>query len=312
VRDDLKIMTKDITQDLAEGTLDRMIRQSASQRSFRSYSRDAVNIDSEQIEIVHHFTQASKTPDLAATLIEVNVSSLVNVLAGYQQAKDISGSLMKPEELKLLLDRMIESARIFCLRSPILFRMSTRKKIIDSNNTRYGTDGEKHFRTYTTSRGIQEIIMRSGAYFAALDPNNPGGDDHTQRSMAPRYLQLLTLLLSLLNNADLEATSAFLRNTYDILPERPDIELLFLKVIPLTSINSKVFLQGLIPAVDQWTVPEHSLLHEREVWTDFIISLAKRGYLLPGTVGDLGHSRRSWVYKWPEKGEIPMLFPPLC
>jgi hypothetical protein len=37
-----------------------------------------------------------------------------------------------------LLDVMIEDARRLCVRSPILFRMSTRRHIVSSKNTRYG------------------------------------------------------------------------------------------------------------------------------------------------------------------------------
>jgi hypothetical protein len=209
---------------------------------------------------------------------------------------------MTAPKAKQLLDRMIEAARQFCVRSPILFRMSTRRKIINSNNTRYGVDSEQSFRTFTTSNGIKEIIMMSASYFLALDPSAPGMDNYTQRVIRPRYLQMLTLLLSLLNDDDLQATAAFLEKTYGIIPRRPDMELLFLKVIPLTSINSNVFLQGLIPAVHQWRLPERALQNESHVWAEFIKRLAKQGYLLPGTVDDLGHAYRSWVYAWPEQG----------
>jgi hypothetical protein len=222
-------------------------------------------------------------------------------MSDYKQISLKSGPIMTPQKTKLLLDRMIEAARIFCLRSPILFRMATRKKIIDSNNTRYGVDSEHSFRTFTTSKGIQSIIDTSASYFKALDPDAPGADGHSQRLMRPRFLQMLTLLLSMLNNNDLQATSDLLEDTYKIRSNRAEIELLFLKVIPLTSINSKVFLQGLIPAVDQWPVPERSLMRQDEVWVDFIISLAKKGYLLPGTVDVLGHAQHSWVSKWPSE-----------
>ena len=81
------------------------------------------------------------------------------------------------------------------------------------------------------------------------------------------------------------------------------MELLFLKVIPLTSINSRVFLQGLIPAVDHWPLTKESLQNERWVWTTFIRNLALKGYLLPGSVEDLGHQENSWIYSWPEEGK---------
>lgn len=81
------------------------------------------------------------------------------------------------------------------------------------------------------------------------------------------------------------------------------MELLFLKVIPLTSINSRVFLQGLIPAVDQWALNNEFLKDEPRVWKNFIKNLARRGYLLPGCVEDLGHQENSWILGWPEAGK---------
>lgn len=180
--------------------------------------------------------------------------------------------------------------------------MSTRKKIIDSNYTRYGVDSESFFRTFMTSKGIQEIIMRSASYYAALDPSAPGMDKDTQAIIRPKYLQMLVLLLSLLNEEDLSNTAEFLRRTYDIVPTRRDMELLFLKVMPLTSINSKVFLQGLVPAVYGWTVPDLDTYKEAGVWKNFIMHLARSGYLLPGTVEQLGHPQQSWVSSWPEEG----------
>ena len=73
---------------------------------------------------------------------------------------------------------------------------------------------------------------------------------------------MLVLLLSLLNGHDLAEMSEFLYRTFGIVPNRPDLELLFLRVMPLTSINSKVFLQGLVPAVDGWHLPEGSAIDE--------------------------------------------------
>ena len=57
---------------------------------------------------------------------------------------------------------------------------------------------------------------------------------------------MVVLLLSFLNDTDLEDISDFLQATYQIRADRPYLEMLFLKVIPLTSINSKVFLPALV------------------------------------------------------------------
>ena len=127
---------------------------------------------------------------------------------------------MKPDQTKELLDQMIEAARRFCLLSPILFRMSTRPKIIVSNNTRYGVDSEYGFKTWTTSAGIKEIIMMSASYYSALDPSAPGMDDFTQKIIRPKFLQMLTLLLSLLNDHDLRAMAEFIHKTFGIVARR--------------------------------------------------------------------------------------------
>ena len=78
---------------------------------------------------------------------------------------------------------MIELARRFVINSPILFRMSTRMRVLDANDIRYGVDSEQGFRTFTTSKGIKQIIMMSASYFNSLDPSAPGMDDQTQRGM---------------------------------------------------------------------------------------------------------------------------------
>ncbi len=93
VTGDLRLNTKDVTKDVASNALTRMIKESNNQRTFRSYSRDAVTIDSNNVEIVHDFEQTSHVLDLSATLIEVNVSSLWNLMTDYKQIIQKSGNL---------------------------------------------------------------------------------------------------------------------------------------------------------------------------------------------------------------------------
>ncbi len=108
--------------------------------------------------------------------------------------------------------------------------MSTRNRIIDATDIRYGIDNEQGFQTFTTSKGIQELVMMSSSYFNSLDPSAPGMTDSTQREIRPRFLQMLTLLLSLLNDRDLSSMSEFVERTYGINPKRQELELLFCKV----------------------------------------------------------------------------------
>jgi hypothetical protein len=119
---------------------------------------------------------------------------------------------------------------------------------MNSKNTRYGINTPEGFHTLTTSKGIQETISLSAAYFNSLDPTS--SEDKTQAYIRPRFLQMVVLLLSLLNDDDLNDMSVFLETTYCLKAERKHLELLFLKVIPLMSINSMVFLKAMIPAFE--------------------------------------------------------------
>jgi len=208
---------------------------------------------------------------------------------------------MSFDDTKKLLDTMIEDARRLCVRSPILFRMSTRSRIIHSKNTRYGINNGSYFQTITTSKGIMETISLSASYYNSLDPEN--SSDNTQKFIKPRFLQMIVLLLSLLNDDDLREIADFLESTYRLKANRQHLELLFMKVMPIISINSKVFLKAMVPAYEGFplTEPMHENLHGH-YWNTFIQRILNQGYLLPGTVTDLGSNELSWVVKWPEEG----------
>lgn len=196
---------------------------------------------------------------------------------------------------------MIEDARRLCVRSPILFRMSTRWHIISSKNTRYGIDHGTMFRTLTTSRGIRTIIELSSSYFNSLAI--PGGKDKSQEIVRPRFLQMLVLLLSLLNDDDLAEISGFLEQTYKIKAERQHIELLILKVLPLMSINSRIFVNAMVVTFEGPHVQlDPRYQDEASIWNRFIARRLGDGYILPGTVDQLGQPDYSWIVKWPEDG----------
>lgn len=202
----------------------------------------------------------------------------------------------------MLLETMIEDARRLCVRSPILFRMSTRMQIINSRNTRYGIDHGPMFRTLTTSKGIQEIISLSASYYNSLDPS--GGDDATQNFIKPKFLQMIVLLLSLLNDTDLREIQEFIEATYKLKADRRNLELVFLKVIPLMSINPRVFLKALVPAIEGYPLSNDSDDGDAQshTWNVFMKGLLQNGYLLPGKVADLGRDCLSWIVKWPDEG----------
>jgi hypothetical protein len=262
----------------------------------RVRSHDPITIDSERVKIVNNLYENQW--DLQSTLIEVDGSSLLNLMVNYKHLISRGGPDMTFDETKKLLDTMIEDARRLCVRSPVLFRMSTRGHIINSKNTRYGISHRSMFRTLTTSQGIKEIVSLSASYYNSLDPT--GSSDKTQELIRPRFLQMIVMLLSLLNDDDLAGIADFLESTYRLKADRKHLELLFLKVIPLMSINSKVFLRSLVPAFEGFPLPpRHS---DKKCWDIFVERIMKEGYLLPGTALDLGREEKSWIVMWPEDG----------
>src|SRR6266536_686344 len=112
---------------------------------------------------------------------------------------------------------------------------------------------------------------------------------------------MLVLLLSFLNDDDLSDIADFLQSTYKIKADRRHLELLFLKVIPLMSINSKIFIKGLILAFEGWPLTAECWDYEGS-WDFFVRRLLEFGYLLPGGVTDLGRSKLSWAVRWGEDG----------
>ena len=269
--------------------------------SRRSRYADTITIDSERVAIVKDLRGGDW--DIRGLLVEVDWSSLWDLMINYRNLIAGGGPEMTFEETRTLLETMIEDARRLCIRSPILFRMSTRARIIDSENTRYGVNHGAIFRTLTTSKGIREIISLSASYFNSLDPH--GSDDTTQKYIRPRFLQMIVLLLSFLNNEDLSEIKDFLEATYKLRADRRDIELLILKVIPLISINPRVFLKGLVLAIDAFPLESGRTdvdENQHHVWNIFVKRILGNGYILPGTVDDLGRSCLSWIVKWPEDG----------
>jgi hypothetical protein len=153
----------------------------------------------------------------------------------------------------------------------------------------------------TTSKGIQEMISLSAAYYNTLDL-----DDKMQKIIRPRFLQMLVLLLSFLNDDDLNEIRDFLESTYDFKADRKSLELLFLKVLPLLSINPRVFLTSMVPAFEGWyPLREGESTNEEDYshyWDVFISRILSRGYILPGKVIQLGRNPMSWAIKWGQHG----------
>lgn len=159
------------------------------------------------------------------------------------------------------------------------------------------TGNGRTFTTLTTSKGIRNIISKSSAYYTALD-----SADKVQQLLKPRFLQMLVLLLSFLNDDDLRNIQNFLERTFHFKADRKNIELLFLKVIPFYSINSHVFLTSMVPAFEGWQPMKPDNQDQAHYWETFLSRIATMGYILPGRVDDLCRAQKSWIVQWPEQG----------
>ncbi|KAI9775615.1 MAG: hypothetical protein M1839_001016 [Geoglossum umbratile] len=303
---DLSIVQTDQTAAVAAKARARARRYSAgapsnstSPTALSRIGRDdsSVTIDSADVHIVDNLSQEEW--DIESTLIEVDGSSLMSLIFNYRDLIYRNGPALTHGRTMSLLETMIEDARRLCARSPILFRMSIRRHIMKSTDTRYGIDDGVMFRTLTTSEGIREMISLGAAYFNSLD-----GNDKEQALVRPRFLQMLVLLLALLNDKDLAMISDFLESTYELKADRQHVELAVLKVLPLKSINSKVFLKGIIAAFPNFNPSKNTnnATNYPYIWDAFIQHIMHLHCILPGTISELATPELSWSVKWPEKG----------
>ncbi|KAF2478283.1 uncharacterized protein BDR25DRAFT_348549 [Lindgomyces ingoldianus] len=306
VRQDLRVISRDTTPQVlkhARARRDKMLpsfipgqKTEALVISGRE-KRPAVNIDSDEVTLVQDLRYYQGQFDLESTLIEVDSTSMVSLLVNFQLIIQNRNAAQDLDETRKLLEAMMEDVRRLCTRSAILFRMSTRVKIITSKDIRYGVNNGREFTTLTTSKGIRKIINLSSAYYTSLDPS-----DKVQQLLRPRFLQMLVLLLSFLNDDDLQNIREFLEKTFHFRADRPSMELLFLKVIPFYSINSHVFLTSMVPAFEGWSPRKPDNQDHTYYWETFITRIAPLGYILPGTVDQLCRAQKSWIVQWPEKG----------
>ncbi|KAL8994337.1 MAG: hypothetical protein Q9169_005664 [Polycauliona sp. 2 TL-2023] len=193
-----------------------------------------VTIDSDQVTIVNNFQYADR--GLKALLIEVDGFSLRKLIMNHQNIIAGRGVHLTSKETENAMETMIEDTRRFCIRSPILFRMTKRVHIINTEDIRYGINDIQSFKTLITSKGIKDIIVHSAAYYNSLDTGSAG---FIELDLRPRFLQMIVLLLSLVNNEDLAELKIFLEKTYKLNADRRAIELLILKILPLSSFTRK-------------------------------------------------------------------------
>lgn len=304
--DSLTLLQTDCTHQVVDDMVRRKATTNVEDRGGLSLFRVAredrvVTIDSDNVELVNNMSGGRRT-DMQATLVEVDKSSLFGLVINFRRfIRDGGEALNTDIDTRVeLLETMIEDARRLAIRSPILFRMSTRQQIARSKNTRYGVDHGSMFETITTSVGIKNIISRAAACFNSLATQGDEDNNKEQALVRPKFLQMLVLLLSLLNDGDLQNLAPLLKETYRINPERMHIELLVLKVLPLQSINKSIFVQEMVMAV-QGGPPKFPGDVEKS-WNKFVADILEEGYVLPGYTEQMGQLDSSWIVVFP-RGE---------
>jgi len=266
----------------------------------QSREYDFVAIDSEYVKIVYNFNDWKGRFDIECTLIEVDYYAMVDLIFRYRHELSKKGTQMENASMLEVLNTMIDDARKLCQRSPALFRASFRSAIRLSKNTRYGINTPQMFRTIITSKGIKEILKWSAAFYNSLSDVKKLSKE--QQIIRIKFLQVLVILLSLLNDDDLEDIQNFVESTFRIKADRKNVELLFLKVIPLMSINPNLFLNEILQAFEGFKLNEPDEEDLASYWDDFLMSVTAENYVLPGTVLSLGRNPLSWAPKWPKEG----------
>ena len=253
----------------------------------RNIQEHPLTIDSDSVLLIHGDKASPHEYDILCTLIEVDLQSICDLLANFRVLISNGVRNVSTRDIAMILDTMINDVRRLCTRSPTLFRMATRSIIAKSKNTRYGVSYGTVFATMTTSPGIRVFIERSVAYYTSL--NDSKTDQETVR---PKFLQMLVMLLSLLNDEDLRQISSILENTFKMPGNREGLELLILKVLPLSSFNSKVFIEDLLAAtnIGAKKIQQLDRSMQRNSWRKFLTDLARDGYILPVHIQHTGIS----------------------
>jgi hypothetical protein len=255
----------------------------------RNVQGHTLTIDSDKVKLMHDLPMDGQF-DIACTLIEIDMFSMRDLMTNYRTIVQDGGRNIAAKEIVQILDAMINDVRRLCIRSPRLFRMSTRALIAQSTNTRYGVDYGSLFVTLTTSEGIRKLVEQSSSYYLSLNESKT-----EQAFVKPKFMQMLVMLLALLNNDDLKKITKVLESTFQIPGDRESIELIIMKVLPLGAINPEIFLQGLFEAYKPLEKKEggYELRLQRKIWEELQQDLANKGYLVPCVLGISGYANQT-------------------
>lgn len=244
----------------------------------RNIQDHTLTIDSDEVKLLHGIAGVDQYFDITCTLIEIDLFSMRDLMMNFRTIVQSGGRNVSAKDIIAILDTMINDVRRFYTRSPRFFRMSTRSLIAHSIDTRFGVEYGTNFATLTTSTGIRKLIDMSSEYYLSLNDSTID-----QEYIRPKFLQILVLLLSFLNNEDLQKIANVLESIFHIPGDRANLELLIMKVLPLASVNSEVFLEGLYdaykPVEERKNNYGHSL--QAKIWEELQQDLAAKGYIIP-------------------------------
>lgn len=297
VQSDLSFKTVDQTKEVLARYKERQPRDMAEavKNLLASSGGDTVNISSNNVTLLNAFSPRGEY-DMIATCIEVDGTSLLNLINNFKSIIDEYGqhaNMLTDQNVKVL-ETMIEDARRLLVRSPVLTRAAQRIVIQKSVNTRYGFDTGKQFRTFTTSKGVAEIIRSGAGYYSAIPETS-----EVYKRIRPRFLQMIVFLLSLLNDKDLERIKPSLEKSYDLKADRQSIELTILKVLTCYAVGPFKFLTGIVSAFRGKRVDIEDLIEKKKKeWDQFLLDIGKLGWLLPAPYTQLGEGTGTWRLQW--------------
>jgi hypothetical protein len=252
----------------------------------------SLTINSNHVELLNERGLPDEAYGFTSTLVEVNLFSMRDLMINYRAILQSGQRNLKYYEILPVLDIMMNDVRRLRSQSPRLFRMSTRALIAQSKHTCYGVDYGHSFETLTTSEGLRKLLQESAGYFLSL-----GGSKIVEQVIRPRFLQMLIVLLSFLNNDDLAMITEVLERTFHIPGDRPSLELLIMKVLPLSCINPALFLEALFDAQNPLKGKEsYATRFQSRIWEELQLDFLQKGFILPMFIRDISGSRqRAWL-----------------
>jgi hypothetical protein len=228
-------------------------------------------IDSSDVRLINWTDSTAQDFDIVCTLVEIDMFSLRDFSRNYLAIIRIGQRNGAAKDVFQILATMVNDVRRLWTRSPRLFRMGTRSAIAQSKMTLYGVDYSSNFVTLTSSEAVRKILEQSSSCYWLLD-----GQKTAHGYIRPQFLQMVIVLVSFLNNDDLGKIENLLENLFQIPSHRPNLELLIMKVLPLASTNSTVFLKDLsdtyrFPASNPGGNEERQ---DQEIWKDVLVDFA--------------------------------------